>query len=156
MVHANVLSTQAGGTITTEAGTALALETKSGAQFSSSTSAQMSVFNTETVVIDRPSSGASRTFTVIYTGECDFQSSGGSEYINPAGPVDIADGLLMIDADSSGYLPTVKVGDRATITQNGIATVYNVVNTAVYTFAYPHLELAVKRGPIETRPSVRR
>jgi hypothetical protein len=115
-----------------------------------------SAFDSETVVIDRRGSGSSPTYTVIYSGTCDFQSLSGSEYTNPAGPIDIADGYLAIDPDASGNLPAVKVGDRATVTQSGTTTTYNVVNTSLFTFPIKHLELLLKRGPTESRPRVHR
>ena len=157
MAHANVLSTEAIGTITTESGTAIALETKSGAQLSTTTTGNMSVFNTETVVIDResPVSGNAvlSTYTQIYSGECDFQSGGGSQYRNPSGVVDIADAWMSISPDADGNLPAVKVGDRATVTQyvKGVAqtpVVYNVDNASLWSGLLPHLELILKRGPV--------
>lgn len=127
------------------------------ADFSSKTLTTIGgIFDTESVVIDRRNAGSSPTYTVIYSGACDFQSNNGSEYVNPAGAVDIADAELLIDPDGSGALPDVKVGDRATVTQNGTATVFNVVNTSLYTFPIKHLEISLKRGPIETRPAVHR
>lgn len=120
-----------------------------------STNVSFADFDTESVVIDRASSGSARTYSTIYAGACDFQSTGGSQYTNPAGAVDIADADLFI-SPIAGALPAVKVGDRATVTQSGATTTYNVVNTAVYTFPIQYLELALKRGPIDARPGARR
>ena len=120
------------------------------------TKAQLTNFNTESVVIDRRSTGSSPTYTQIYSGAFDFQSENGSEYINPSGVVDIADAKCYIDPDASGNLPAVKVGDRAKVTQSGTTTTYNVVNTSLYTFPVKHLEVSLKRGPTESRPRAHR
>lgn len=117
----------------------------------------MAVFDDTNVVIDRASTDATNPVltdrTVIYSGACDFQSGGGSQYRNPSGVVDIADAWLAIDPATSGVLPAVEVGDRATVTQtvNGIAqsaVTYNVDNVTVLTAILPHVELLLKRGPL--------
>lgn len=124
---------------------------------STTVTSAMAFFATESVVIDRATPNANpvlKTRTVIYSGACDFQSGGGSQYRNPSGVVDIADAWLSIDPDASGNLPSVEVGDRATVTQtvNSVpqpAVVYNVDNVSVLTGVLPHVELLLKRGPVK-------
>jgi hypothetical protein len=102
-------------------------------------------FDTESVVIDRAVPATNpvlKSRTVIYSGTCDFQSGAGSQYHNPSGVVDISDAWMAINA-----LPAVQTGDRATVTQNGIETVYNVDSISVFTNPLPHTELLLKRGP---------
>jgi len=113
----------------------------------------MGTFDTETVVITRRAASTPGSFTTstVFSGACDFQSGGGSEYINPAGAVDVTDGFISLDPAPDGSLPDVKVGDKATV--DGVD--YNVVNIAKWNFPLPHLELSLKRGTIESKPHVR-
>lgn len=117
----------------------------------------MAVFADATVVIDRAITDGTNPVlkdrTVIYSGACDFQSRGGSQYRNPSGAVDISDAWMSINPSSTNTLPVVKVGDRATVTQyvNGVAqaaTVYNIDNVSLWTGVLPHLEFFLKRGPL--------
>lgn len=125
------------------------------------TSGWFSSMDDSSVVIDRAVPNANpvlKTRTTIYSGTCDFQSGGGSQYRNPSGVVDIADAWLSIDPDVNGNLPSVDVGDRATVTQvvNGgslVGVIYNVDNVSVLTFPLPHIELILKRGPGTSKPA---
>lgn len=125
----------------------------------SKTTATLTVLYNATVVVDReapvPGNAVLTSVTEVYSGNCDFQSGGGSQYRNPAGVVDIADAWMSISPDSSSNLPTLQVGDRATVTQyvNGVAqaaVVYNVDNVSLWSGVLPHLEVILKRGPVRT------
>lgn len=112
-----------------------------------STNAQLSNFDSESVVISRKSGTAVNggfTETTIYAGACDFQSERGAPFYNPSGVVDVSDAALYFDA-----LVSAQVGDKATVTQNGVATDYTVANTSQFTFPLTRTELLLKRGPLE-------
>lgn len=118
-----------------------------GAQFTSS-SASFATLNTETITITRdvaqPGYPVTYAATTIYSGLADFQEDPKSLVFNPSGAVDAAIGMVVIDPDSSGVLPTVLPNDILTF--NG--TKYAVVESALWTFTPKHLEITVKRGPL--------
>lgn len=110
------------------------------------TKAQFSNFQTESVVITRKGAivnGAFPTITV-YSGACDFQSEGGTPFYNPSGVVEVSDAALYIDSSVATL-----AGDKATVTQNSVATEYTVVNVSAYTFPLVRTEIALKRGPLK-------
>jgi hypothetical protein len=117
----------------------------------------MALNDNSSVVIDReapvPGNAVLTSVTQVYSGNCDFQSGGGSQYRNPSGVVDIADAWMSIRPDSNDTLPVVQVGDVATVTQyvNSVAqtaVVYNVDNVSLRSGILPHLEIILKRGPV--------
>lgn len=109
------------------------------------TKAQTSNFDTESVVITRKGAIVNGAFpeTTIYSGVCDFQSERGTPFYNPSGVVEVSDGVLYLDS-----IVNVDVGDKATVTQNTVATDYTVVNVSIYTFPLSRTEVTLKRGPL--------
>lgn len=108
------------------------------------------MLDSETVVIDRREPGANPVIITrqqIYSGPCDVQSGGGTQYRNPSGVVEIAEALLQIVASAAPALPDVHVGDRATVTQNGVTKEYNIDNVALFVDPLPHIEAVLKSGP---------
>jgi len=82
------------------------------------------------------------TPTTIYSGAGDFQEGGGGIYYNPEGAVEEAEAKLFIDATP---LPTFEVDDRVTYAGDG--KTYAVVSVNYKPFAFPYIELLLKRGP---------
>lgn len=103
-------------------------------------------FDTESVVVTRqsPAGNGALNVTTLYSGACDFQSGTGSTFMNASGTVDVTDAWLTIES-----ILDAKPGDLATVTQNSVSTVYNVVNVSIFTGILPHTELALKRGPLD-------
>lgn len=114
---------------------------------SSTTTAAMSMLDTETVTITRATPGATPgTFeapTTVYEGPADLQIGTGSIYYNPGGTVEQADGVLTIDPQA-GVLPALKVNDVVAITDGPD---YTIVQVTVWNFAPMHVEAMIKRGP---------
>lgn len=110
------------------------------------TNAQISNFDTESVVITRKGAAVNGAFPTltIYSGACDFQSGGGTPFYNASGAVDVADADLFIDA-----VVAVQPADKAAVTQNGTTVEYTVANVAIYTFPLQRTELTLKRGPLQ-------
>lgn len=106
--------------------------------------------DTETVTITRQvatSTHGQYTTSTIYSGPGDLQEEGGSTYVNPAGVVDQTDAILYIDPDSNGNLPVVEAMDAVT----GLGKTFNVVQVSTYNFVPAHLEIGLKRGPVQYR-----
>lgn len=110
------------------------------------TKAQLSSFQTESVVITHKGAAVNGAFpqTTVYSGACDFQSESGTPFYNPAGVVEVSDAFLAIDS-----VVSAEVGDKATVTQNNVATDYTIANVTLYTFPMNRTEMLLKRGPLK-------
>lgn len=98
-------------------------------------------------VTRRTGSPGSYAITTIYSGNGDLQEGNGMTYISPGGAVENADAKLFIDAATVADLPSVEVGD--TVTRTLDSKQFTVVSTSTVTFQFPHLELILKRGPLQ-------
>lgn len=101
----------------------------------------------EVTIIRRTQSGETFTNSTIYSGAGNFDATGGQIFYDPLGAVDKADAILVLDPLSSGTLPAVLVDDIVTIA--GTAGAYVVVLVDRKNFPPAHLELHLKRGPID-------
>ena len=122
------------------------------------TSAQVGVFDTDTVTISRTTqvvSGAGATITpttvTVWSGLADFQPRSGETYYAPGSDVvQTADAMVLIDPASDGTLPNPLVGDTVTVTtvagKTTVVQVFDLVLVAVWTASPVHLELHLKQG----------
>ena len=83
------------------------------------------------------------TWTTVWSGNADLQEGGGETYLNPAGAVEVAEALLFVDADP---LPTVNIDDI--VVRGSDSKAFTVKSIKTNLFAFPHLELGLKRGPL--------
>jgi hypothetical protein len=102
------------------------------------------ILDTENVLVIS-TDPATFALTTIYQGPADLQERNGSIVYNPAGPVEMADAQLTITVASANLLPSVAVGQLVTNTDTG--KTYTVTDVSAFTFAFPHLEIALKVGP---------
>lgn len=89
------------------------------------------------------------TDIVIYSGAADFQDDPGVLAFNPAGPVDSAIGIVVIDPDENGDFPTILPNDI--LSAKGIN--YSVIESSIWLMAPTHLEVSVQRGPLKYDPA---
>ncbi len=94
----------------------------------------------------RNETGETFAVSTIYSGAANFDPSGGSIFYDPSGTVDKADAVLIVDP-VNGVLPAININDIVVIT--GVAGQYNVAMVQPWTFPPIHLELQLKRGPIQ-------
>lgn len=117
---------------------------------STTVTAAMAMFDTETVTVTRQAKGATPgtfTTTTIYSGAVDMQIGTGSAFMGPGGVEQTVDALMTLDP-VAGVLPTLAIGDFVLFS----GQTYTIVDLSVWTFPIAHIAASLKVGKLTNKP----